>query len=120
IVENFMECYHCSSIHPELVTAIPEFRGGVASQALAVGEGSALSDEAQGFTVDGRAGLPTLPELSEVQQRAYYAITLFPNAFVNLFDDHVVLHRFTPLAPGRTEVVCDSLFAPEALANRPD
>jgi phenylpropionate dioxygenase-like ring-hydroxylating dioxygenase large terminal subunit len=120
IVENFMECYHCSSIHPELVAAIPEFRGGVASQALEVGHGSALSEEAEGFTVDGRAGLPQLPELSETQQRAYYAITLFPNSFVNLFDDHVVLHRFTPLAADRTEVVCDWLFAPEALAERPD
>jgi Rieske 2Fe-2S family protein len=120
IVENFMECYHCASIHPELVAAIPEFRGGIASQALGVGHGSALSDEAEGFTVDGRAGLPTFPELSELQQRAYYAITLFPNAFVNLFDDHVVLHRFTPLAPGRTEVVCDWLFAPEVLADGPD
>jgi Rieske 2Fe-2S family protein len=120
IVENFMECYHCASIHPELVAAIPEFRGGVASQALAVGHGSALSDRADGFTIDGRAGLPTLPELTETQQRAYYAITLFPNSFVNLFDDHVVLHRFTPLAAGRTEVVCDWLFAPEALAERPE
>lgn len=120
IVENFMECYHCSSIHPELVAAIPEFRGGVASQALEVGHGSALSDEAAGFTIDGRAGLPRLPELTETQQRAYYAITLFPNAFVNLFDDHVVLHRFTPLAADRTEVICDWLFAPEALAEHPD
>jgi len=120
IVENFMECYHCSSIHPELVAAIPEFRSGVASQALQVGHGSALGEEVEGFTVDGRAGLPTLPELTELQQRAYYAITLLPNSFVNLFDDHVVLHRFTPLSPGRTEVVCDWLFAPEALADGPD
>ncbi len=120
IVENFMECYHCASIHPELVAAVPEFRGGVASQALAVGHGSALGPESDGFTVDGRAGLPTLPGLGETQQRSYYAITLFPNAFLNLFDDHVVLHRFTPIAPDRTEVVCDWLFSPEALAAQPD
>ena len=41
VVENFMECYHCASIHPELVAAVPEFRGGVASQALEPGHGSA-------------------------------------------------------------------------------
>ena len=120
IVENFMECYHCSSIHPELVAVVPEFREGTASQALAVGHGSALSPDAEGFTVDGRPGLPTLPALGPARQRAYYAITLLPNAFVNLFDDHVVLHRFVPLAVDRTEVVCDWLFAPEALAQRPD
>ena len=120
IVENFMECYHCASIHPELVAAVPEFRGGLASQALAVGHGSALSADADGFTIDGRAGLPTLPALADSQRRAYFAITLLPNAFVNLFDDHVVLHHFTPLAVDRTEVLCDWLFAPEALAAQPE
>ncbi len=120
IVENFMECYHCASIHPELVAVVPEFRGGVASQSQPVGHGSALGSEAEGFTVDGRAGLATLPGLHDRQQRAYFAITLLPNAFVNLFDDHVVLHRFTPLAADRTAVVCDWLFAPEALAAEPE
>ena len=32
IVENFMECYHCSSIHPELVGVLPELPKGVAAQ----------------------------------------------------------------------------------------
>ena len=120
IVENFMECYHCSSIHPELVAVVPEFRGGVASQELPVGHGAALGAEAEGFTVDGRAGLAPLPRLDDPGQRAYFAITLLPNAFVNLFDDHVVLHRFTPVAVDRTEVVCDWLFAPEVLAAQPE
>ena len=43
-----------------------------------------------------------------------------PNAFLNLFDDHVVLHRFTPLTVDCTEVVCEWLFDPDALAARPD
>ena len=57
---------------------------------------------------------------TEDVQRRYYAITLMPNAFINLFDDHVVLHRFTPLAVDRTEVVCEWLFDPDALAGAPD
>lgn len=120
LVENFMECYHCSSIHPELVTIVPEFKAGMASQAQPVGYGSSLGEEIDGFTVDGRAGLAPLPHLAESQLRTYYAITLMPNAWVNLFDDHVVLHHFTPLAADRTEVVCDWLFLPEALAQEPD
>jgi glycine betaine catabolism A len=120
IVENFMECYHCASIHPELVSAVPEFRDGIASQALPVGHGSALREDADGFTIDGRQGLPALPGLPEDARRKYYAITLMPNTFVNLFDDHVVLHRFTPLAVDRTEVVCEWLFDPDALAAQPE
>ena len=27
IQENFQECYHCATIHPELVDALPQFRG---------------------------------------------------------------------------------------------
>jgi Rieske 2Fe-2S family protein len=120
IVENFMECYHCSSIHPELVSVVPEFRDGIASQALPAGHGSPLREDAAGFTVDGRPGLPPLPGLTDHQQRAYFAITLIPNAFVNLFDDHVVLHHLTPRAADRTGVVCDWLFDPDALAAHPE
>ena len=32
IVENFMECYHCATIHPELVEVLPEFAEGLAAQ----------------------------------------------------------------------------------------
>jgi Rieske 2Fe-2S family protein len=120
IVENFMECYHCSSIHPELVSVVPEFRDGIASQALPAGHGSPLREDAGGFTVDGRHGLPALPELPEDALRSYFAITVMPNAFLNLFDDHVVLHRFTPLAVDCTEVVCEWLFDPDVLAARPE
>ena len=31
IIENFMECYHCATIHPELVHVLPEFAGGFAN-----------------------------------------------------------------------------------------
>ena len=29
IVENFMECYHCATIHPELTEVLPEFADGL-------------------------------------------------------------------------------------------
>src|SRR3954451_2607998 len=32
IVENFMECYHCATIHPELTRMLPEFAKGFAAQ----------------------------------------------------------------------------------------
>ncbi|MDQ4053165.1 MAG: aromatic ring-hydroxylating dioxygenase subunit alpha, partial [Actinomycetota bacterium] len=28
IIENFMECYHCATIHPELTEVLPEFADG--------------------------------------------------------------------------------------------
>jgi Rieske 2Fe-2S family protein len=119
IVENFMECYHCSSIHPELVSVLPEFAGGYAAQYY-VGHGAAFADRAAGFTVDGSSGFDRLPWLTDEQDRKYYAITIRPQVFINLVPDHAILHRMTPLGPDRTTVICDWLFAPEVIASGSD
>ncbi|QJY50088.1 aromatic ring-hydroxylating oxygenase subunit alpha [Pseudonocardia broussonetiae] len=111
IVENFMECYHCATIHPELTEVLPEFADGFAAQYY-VGHGAEFGPDAAGFTVDGRAGFDRLPGLADDQDRRYYAITIRPQVFVNLVPDHVIVHRMTPLAPDRTVVECDWLFAP--------
>jgi Rieske 2Fe-2S family protein len=109
IVENFMECYHCAPIHPELTSVLPEFAGGFAAQYY-VGHGAAFAERAAGFTIDGSAGFGRLPGVSDEQDRRYFAITIRPQVFINLVPDHVILHRMTPLGPDRTTVVCDWLF----------
>jgi Rieske 2Fe-2S family protein len=111
IVENFMECYHCATIHPELTEVLPEFADGLAAQYF-VGHGAEFGDEIQGFTVDGSAGLDRLPGIAEDQDRRYYAITVKPNVFINLVPDHVIIHRMFPLAADRTVVECDWLYLP--------
>ena len=119
IVENFMECYHCATIHPELVGVLPEFAGGYAAQYY-VGHGAAFADRVAGFTVDGSAGFARLPGLSDEQDRRYFAITIRPQVFINLVPDHAILHRMTPLGPDRTTVVCDWLFSPDVIASGSD
>ena len=99
IVENFMECYHCAPIHPELTSVLPEFAGGYAAQYY-VGHGAAFAGRADGFTVDGSPGFGRLPGVTDEQDRRYYAVTIRPQVFINLVPDHVILHRMTPLAPG--------------------
>lgn len=115
IVENFMECYHCASIHPELVDVLPEFARGMAAQSY-VGHGAEFGSDITGFTVDGSAGFGTLPNLQVDQDRRYYAITVRPTVFVNLVPDHVIFHRMYPLGPDRTIVECDWLYAAEVVA----
>ena len=83
IIENFMECYHCGSIHPELVAILPEFRRGYAAQSF-VGHGAEYAPGAAGFTVDGRPGHGRLPGLADDQDRRYFAVTIPPQVFVNL------------------------------------
>ncbi len=114
IIENFMECYHCATIHPELTEVLPEFADGLAAQVF-VGHGAEFGEQVQGFTVDGSAGLDRIPGISEDQDRRYYAITIKPNVFINLVPDHVILHRMFPLGPDRTVVECDWLYLPSVV-----
>jgi glycine betaine catabolism A len=119
IVENFMECYHCATIHPELTDVLPEFRQGFAAQYF-VGHGAAFAEGVEGFTFDGRPGFGRLEGLKDDQDRRYFALTVRPQVFVNLVPDHVILHRLTPLAADRTVVHCDWLYAPSVVASGAD
>jgi Rieske 2Fe-2S family protein len=114
IVENFSECYHCPTVHPELTSVLPEFKQGRGTL-HAAGYGAAYAEGAGGFTFDGRPGLPPLPGLDPADARRYYGIVVTPNWFLNLVGDHVIMHRLEPLAPDRTRVVCDWLFPPSVL-----
>ncbi|SEH76226.1 Rieske 2Fe-2S family protein [Mycolicibacterium rutilum] len=119
IVENFMECYHCSSIHPELVGVLPEFSRGVAAQAN-IGAGAEFGSAVAGFTVDGTAGFDRLPGITDEQDRRYYAITVKPTVFINLVPDHIIFHRMYPVSPARTIVECDWLYTADVLTSGRD
>jgi Rieske 2Fe-2S family protein len=119
IIENFMECYHCATIHPELTEVLPEFADGFAAQFF-VGHGAHFGDDVKGFTVDGSEGFDRIPGVSEDQDRRYYAVTIRPQVFLNLVPDHVILHRMYPLAPDRTIVECDWLYLPEVVESGRD
>jgi Rieske 2Fe-2S family protein len=119
IVENFMECYHCATLHPELVTVLPEFKRGYATQDK-VGYGAAFGEGIRGFTFDGREGFARLEGLADDQDRRYYGMTVMPQTVINLAPDHVIFHRIQPLAVDRTIVRCDWLFEREVVASGAD
>jgi glycine betaine catabolism A len=119
IVENFMECYHCAIIHPELTDVLPEFVDGMAAQSF-VGHGAEFGANIEGFTVDGSPGLDTIPGVTADQDRRYYAITVRPTVFINLVPDHVILHRMFPMSAERTIVECDWLYLPEVVGQGRD
>jgi glycine betaine catabolism A len=119
IIENFMECYHCATIHPELTEVLPEFADGYAAQYF-VGHGAAFAEDVKGFTVDGSEGVTVIPGVGESHDRKYYAITVNPQVFINLVPDHVIFHRMYPVAADRTVVECDWLYLPEVVESGQD
>lgn len=116
VLENFMECYHCAPMHPELCDLLPGFRSG---QSYAAGDAAVLADTVEAFTVTGKASRPPLPGLLAEDLRRYYGEVLLPNILLNLFDDHVVVHTVWPEGPTRSRVVCEWLFDPVVM-RRPD
>jgi Rieske 2Fe-2S family protein len=116
LLENFMECYHCGPMHPELCQLLPAFRSGKAD--YVAGEAVTLVDSAEAFTMTGKASRPPLPGLLPEDLRRYYGIVLTPNMLLNLLDDHVVIHTLEPQGPTHTRVTCDWLFDAGVMAQQ--
>lgn len=118
IQENFQECYHCGTIHPELVEQIPTFKSFEALNALDGynQDGYLFKDGRDAFSLSGEAHHADLPGLQEEDSKKYFGMVLRPNAFLSLLPDHVIVHMFKPLGPDKTAVVCDWLFSKEAMA----
>jgi len=115
IYENFQECYHCRTIHPELVTTIPQFKSPAIGTEGYDSGGYPIADGRASFSMTGQTVLPRLPGLLPADDRLYYGMAVRPNCFLSLVSDHVIVHRLEPVAPDRTLVVCEWLFAAKTL-----
>ena len=116
IYENFQECYHCHTIHPELVTTIPQFRSPAMGAKGYDPAGHPMAAGRPSFSLTGQTVLPRLPGLLPADGRLYYGMVVRPNCFLSLVGDHVIVHRFEPVAPDRTLAVCEWLFPAQTLA----
>ncbi len=116
IIENFMECYHCPTLHPQLTAALPQFRSGYGTISGGAGAGAVFAEHVAGFSLSGRAARPRLPGLLPEDDRLFHGIVLRPNAFLILVPDHVAAFRMEPVAAGYTRVTVDWLFDPDRIA----
>jgi Rieske 2Fe-2S family protein len=117
IYENFQECYHCAHIHPELVRAIPQFRSpAIGTDGYDTG-GYPIAPGRASFSLTGQTVLPRLPGLRPADDGLFYGMVLRPNCFLSLVSDHVIVHRFEPVAADRTRAVCEWLFPADTLAS---
>ncbi len=112
IWENTLECYHCGPMHPELCALVPMYRTGTVDDSA----GAMLADNAEAFSITGKASRPPLPGLLPEDVRRYYGFFAMPNAFVNLLSDHVVIDAFQPIGPELTRVTSQWLFDAEEMS----
>ena len=120
MVQNFSECYHCPTLHPAL-NKLTHYRdtSNDLEEGPVLGGAMRLADGVHSMSMDGRACAPPLGDLSGEDLRLVYYYVLFPTLLVSLMPDYALTCRLLRRGPGRTTVVCDWLFHPEA-ARQPD
>lgn len=119
IVENYQECYHCPSIHPELSRISPPTSGeNIEMPGNWMGGWMSMIDEAETMSLSGRSGGVAIKGLSEQELRSVMYLVGFPNLLVSLHPDYIMTHTMTPLSVDRTHVECAWAFPREA-AERP-
>ncbi|HUY97187.1 MAG TPA: aromatic ring-hydroxylating dioxygenase subunit alpha [Verrucomicrobiae bacterium] len=118
VVENYNECYHCGPVHPELCRVVPAFRRSGGAD-LDWDQGIRQRPGTTTFTVSGTTTRAPLPGLRPDELDLHRGELLLPNLMVSCSSDHVAAFTLWPQAAGRTQIVCDFLFHPTAMA-RPD
>ena len=116
VVENYNECLHCPTIHPELVQVVPLYRFGEVWDEETRDDGNWMVEGASSFTRTGRSSLPPFPDLTADDRRMYYGTFQFPNLMLNLHPDAAMYYIALPRGPAHTTIISEYLFRPETIA----
>jgi len=116
LTENYHECYHCPSIHPELCRVSPPRSGENYGEPGAwAGGWMQLRAGMATMSLDGASHGVPLRGLDGAGLRTVIYVNIFPNVLISLHPDYVMVHRLMPLAADRTWIECTWAFAPESL-----
>src|SRR5919198_509853 len=120
IAENYQECYHCSTIHPELSRISPPTSGeNLDLPGQWMGGSMDLIPDAETMSLSGRSGGVAIAGLSTHELRTVMYLVGYPNLLVSLHPDYVMTHLMTPISVDRTHVECAWAF-PRDVATKED
>lgn len=114
IFQNYNECYHCPSVHPQL-TPFSDYRDSENDfdSGPVLGGPMQIRSAVETVSEDGRyCGTPN-SRLEPQDRRAARYYSVFPSLLLSLFPDYAMIHRVVPVARDRTRIDCDFLFPPE-------
>jgi Rieske 2Fe-2S family protein len=117
IIHNYSECVHCPGVHPALQKLSHYLSGeNEPAQPGFLGGRMRLRDGIGTFSLDGQLRRACLPGLDANECRHVYFFAVLPNLLLSLHPDYVMVCTLWPRAVDRTEIVCEWLFQPDALA----
>ena len=113
IFQNYSECYHCPTVHPDLNRLTPyRESSNDLEEGPFLGGPMQLSEGIETISTDGKhIGVP-LPGLDDQQRRLVYYYTLFPTMFLSPHPDYVMAHEIHPRQRDKTEILCHFLSSP--------
>lgn len=113
VIENYLECLHCTRVHPELVEIAPLYRSGNVNDPNRVDGGITLrgTNSFAPHTLD----IPLVPGVGD-DETSYYGGVAFPNSFLDITGTSVILSILHPTGPGHTRTETIYLFSAEAVA----
>ena len=123
LFENFAECFHCPTVHPEycsIVVAdsdggqwgIKEDEFGNAIEEI----GSRYLSGAVTMTMDGTSEIPPFKGLTEEERDIVYTGGVIrPNLFLNVHPDYINSHIMFPTGPESVRMVYDWLFDADSM-----
>jgi Rieske 2Fe-2S family protein len=117
VVQNYSECYHCPSVHPEL-QPLSHYRdtSNDLDEGPFLGGPMRITREGGGLSRGGNRTAPPLPGLTEEHlQQAYYYV-LFPTLLLSLQPDFVLMHQLQRVSAGQTRIICQWLYHPDAIS----
>jgi Rieske 2Fe-2S family protein len=124
--ENFMECYHCPGVHPDLCKVVPMYGKGFTerddlpknSGLYRDTEHSLLTTGAVTWSADGLTPLPMFDGLTPDQQAVGMTFaTLLPSVYFVAHVDYLRSVRVLPLGPEETQLTVSWFLHAETLEN---
>jgi Rieske 2Fe-2S family protein len=115
LVENYNECLHCPTVHPELCAVAPTFGKGLVFEAGRDDWGVSIADGGVGYTASGKTSVPVMPGIDQESASSMYGATVLPNMFIDLTGTVVIATRLQPRSAKHTTIVTDYLFSREVV-----
>jgi len=117
ILQNYNECLHCPTIHPELSTKLPYTSGANdLIEGPFLGGYMEIKAPNESATLTGRACALPLGDLPDADRRRAFYYALFPTMMLSLHPDYAVFYTVWPKAAMESRVVCEWMVHPDSPA----
>lgn len=115
ILQNYSECYHCPTLHPQLnrLTPFRESSNDLEEGAI-LGGPMRFAKGYESMTTTGKACARPLAGIAGEELKRVYYYVIFPNLLLSLHPDYVLIHQVMRMGVDRTVIKCQWLFHPDA------